>query len=54
MYEKLGRLMGRSYEETVTLLLKSLKNAEVILFLLPQFNQLGHLEMHGMLSSFPF
>ena len=28
MYEKLGRLMGRSYEETVTLLLKSLKNAE--------------------------
>uniref|UniRef100_T1KZX8 HEAT repeat-containing protein 5B n=1 Tax=Tetranychus urticae TaxID=32264 RepID=T1KZX8_TETUR len=28
MYEKLGRLMGRSYEETVILLLKSLKNAE--------------------------
>lgn len=28
MYEKLGRLMGRSYEETVNHLLKSLKNAE--------------------------
>ncbi|CAG2106764.1 unnamed protein product, partial [Medioppia subpectinata] len=28
MYEKLGRLMGRSYEETVQLLLKSIKNAE--------------------------
>jgi hypothetical protein len=30
MYEKLGRLMGRSYDETVNLLLKSLKNAEVL------------------------
>ncbi|XP_054152943.1 HEAT repeat-containing protein 5B-like isoform X2 [Oppia nitens] len=28
MYEKLGRLMGRSYEDTVQLLLKSIKNAE--------------------------
>ena len=28
MYEQLGRLMGRSYQETVTHLLKSLKNAE--------------------------
>lgn len=28
MYEKLGRLMGRSYEETVQILVKSLKNAE--------------------------
>jgi len=28
MYEKLGRLMGRSYQETVNHLLKSLKNAE--------------------------
>ncbi|XP_074597132.1 HEAT repeat-containing protein 5B isoform X2 [Brevipalpus obovatus] len=28
MYEKLGRLMGRSYEETANLLLKSLKNSE--------------------------
>lgn len=28
MYQKLGRLMGRSYEETVTLLLKSMKSAE--------------------------
>ncbi|XP_061508694.1 HEAT repeat-containing protein 5B isoform X2 [Anopheles gambiae] len=28
MYEKLGRMMGRSYEETVQILLKSLKNAE--------------------------
>lgn len=28
MYEKLGRMMGRSYEETVQILLKSLKSAE--------------------------
>lgn len=28
MYEKLGRMMGRSYEETVGVLLKLLKNAE--------------------------
>ncbi|RWS31952.1 HEAT repeat-containing protein 5B-like protein, partial [Leptotrombidium deliense] len=28
MYENLGRLMGRSYEETVNILIKSLKNAE--------------------------
>lgn len=28
MYEKLGRMMGRSYEETVQILLKSLRNAE--------------------------
>ncbi|CAG2165004.1 unnamed protein product, partial [Oppiella nova] len=28
MYEKLGRLMGRSYEDTVQLLLKSIKSAE--------------------------
>ncbi|XP_021705387.1 HEAT repeat-containing protein 5B isoform X3 [Aedes aegypti] len=28
MYEKLGRMMGRSYEETVQILIKSLKNAE--------------------------
>ncbi|XP_022815193.1 HEAT repeat-containing protein 5B isoform X1 [Spodoptera litura] len=28
MYEKLGRMMGRSYEETVTTLVRSLKNAE--------------------------
>ncbi|RWS17916.1 HEAT repeat-containing protein 5B-like protein [Dinothrombium tinctorium] len=28
MYESLGRLMGRSYEDTVSILLKSLKNAE--------------------------
>ncbi|KAF6204448.1 hypothetical protein GE061_002789 [Apolygus lucorum] len=28
MYEKLGRMMGRSYEETVTILVKSLRNAE--------------------------
>lgn len=28
MYEKLGRLMGRSYEETVQILLRTLKNAE--------------------------
>lgn len=28
MYEKLGRMMGRSYEETIQILLKSLKNAE--------------------------
>lgn len=29
MYEKLGRMVGRSYEETVSLLVKALKNAEV-------------------------
>ena len=29
MYEKLGRMVGRSYEETINLLIKSLKNAEV-------------------------
>lgn len=29
MYEKLGRMVGRSYEETVHLLIKSLRNAEV-------------------------
>lgn len=28
MYEKLGRMMGRSYEETVSVLLKTLRNAE--------------------------
>lgn len=28
MYEQLGRMMGRSYEETVQILLKSLRNAE--------------------------
>ncbi|XP_026315356.1 HEAT repeat-containing protein 5B isoform X2 [Hyposmocoma kahamanoa] len=28
MYEKLGRMMGRSYEETVTTLVRSLKSAE--------------------------
>ena len=28
MYEKLGRMMGRSYEETVQLLSKSFKNME--------------------------
>ncbi|CAG9112634.1 unnamed protein product [Plutella xylostella] len=28
MYEKLGRMMGRSYEETVSTLVKSLKSAE--------------------------
>jgi hypothetical protein len=28
MYEKLGRMMGRSYEETVQILVKSLRNAE--------------------------
>lgn len=29
MYENLGRLMGRTYDETVQLLLKLLKNADV-------------------------
>lgn len=29
MYEQLGRMVGRSYEETVQILIKSLKNAEV-------------------------
>ena len=29
MYEKLGRMVGRSYEETVQLLIKALRNAEV-------------------------
>ena len=28
MYEKLGRMMGRSYEETVQILIKALRNAE--------------------------
>ena len=28
MYEKLGRMMGRSYEDTVQILLKTLRNAE--------------------------
>ena len=28
MYEKLGRMMGRSYEETVQLLSRSFKNME--------------------------
>ncbi|KAK7086919.1 HEAT repeat-containing protein 5B [Halocaridina rubra] len=28
MYEKLGRMMGRSYEETVQILIKTLRNAE--------------------------
>lgn len=28
MYEKLGRMMGRSYEETVQILIKSLRSAE--------------------------
>jgi len=29
MYEKLGRMVGRSYEETISLLIKALRNAEV-------------------------
>ena len=29
LYEKLGRMVGRSYEETIALLIKGLKNAEV-------------------------
>lgn len=29
MYEKLGRMTGRSYEESVQILIKALKNAEV-------------------------
>lgn len=29
MYESLGRLMGRTYEETVQVLLKLSKNADV-------------------------
>ena len=29
MYEKLGRMVGRSYEETVSFLIKATKNAEV-------------------------
>lgn len=28
MYEKLGRMMGRSYEETVQILVRSLRSAE--------------------------
>ena len=28
MHERLGRMMGRSYEETISLLLKLLKNAD--------------------------
>ena len=32
MYEKLGRMVGRSYEETIQLLIKALKNAEVNFF----------------------
>lgn len=28
MYEKLGRMMGRSYEETVQILIRSLRSAE--------------------------
>lgn len=28
MYEKLGRMMGRSYEETVQILTRSLRSAE--------------------------
>lgn len=28
MYKNLGRMMGRSYEETVYILIKCLKNAE--------------------------
>ena len=34
LYEKLGRMVGRSYEETVSLLMKSLKNSEVLLNIL--------------------
>jgi hypothetical protein len=29
MYEKLGRMTGRSFEDTVQILIKALKNAEV-------------------------
>ena len=32
MYERLGRMTGRSYEDTVQILIKSLKNAEVSQF----------------------
>jgi hypothetical protein len=28
MFEKLGRIVGRSYEETIQILVRSLKNAE--------------------------
>lgn len=33
MYEKLGRMTGRYYEETVQILIKSLKNAEVSIYI---------------------
>ncbi len=32
MYEKLGRMVGRSYEETVMLLIRAIKNSEVPIF----------------------
>jgi hypothetical protein len=38
MYEKLGRMVGRSYEETISLLVKALKNAEVCKLLHSFFN----------------
>lgn len=28
MYEKLGRMMGRSYEETIQILLRSVRSSE--------------------------
>ena len=31
LYERMGRIVGRSYEETVASLMKSLKNSEVII-----------------------
>ena len=47
MYEKLGRMVGRSYEDTISILIKGLKNAEVTLkkynSLQQQVNTLAHL-----------
>lgn len=63
MYEKLGRMVGRSYEETVSLLVKALKNAEVCLCISFEFiviscgirrNFISRLDVHvtcWMLSS---
>jgi len=42
MYERLGRMVGRSYEETIQILIKALKNAEVCLDLITIYKRLNN------------
>ena len=53
MYEKLGRMVGRSYEDTISLLIKALKNAEVseVFAPPPQINTSHFWRLRNVLAS---